>query len=554
MKIFKITLAMICFVMLGSCTKDLELDTPDQFSDETFWTSENNVRAANWEFYNMFLGYGIGTGTSSDFYFSSFQDDQAAGTFQNFAVSAAATNANWNWAQIRKANIMIARVRNMTALSQEAKNHWEGVARFFRALDYFNKVKIFGDVPYIDTELDISETSVIFKPRDSRKLVIEKVLADLDFATANLRTTDLANTINKSVAYALKARVALYEGTLRKYHTNLGLTADANGLLTQAKDAALAIMDGTFVLNPSYETPYNSIDLNNNKQVILYKKYITGVQGHSIINYLTSTTLMNGLTKVAVESYVTTDGLPISQVGGAPLYAGDDGIDNVRENRDNRLLKTIADYTAYNGKLVNGRSSSTGYVPVKFLNPATNQNGGQNDTDAPLYNYSEVLLNYAEAMAELGLLDQPALDRSINLLRARAGVAPLMYAGGDVMSGTAGTTIINDSKRTADISPLLWEVRRERRVELMMDGFRFDDLVRWRKGSYMTSSLNPDIFLGAKVPAAANVRTNPDGYLMPYLATNTRTFLEPKHYLTAVPTGQISLYLPFGGMAQNPDW
>lgn len=545
---------MIGMLALGSCTKDLELDTPDQFSDETFWTSENNVRTYNWGFYNMFVGYGIGTGTTSDFYFNSFQDDQAAGTFQNFAVSAAATNGNWDWTQIRKANVMIARVKTMSSLSQEAKNHWEAVGRFFRAFDYFNKVKIFGDVPYIDNELDITDVTTIYKPRDSRKVVIQKVLEDLDFAIANLRTVDVANTINKNIAYALKSRVALYEGTYRKYHTNLGLTADANGLLTQARDASLALMNGTFTLNPSYETIYSSLDLAGNKQVLLYKKYITGVQGHSIINYLTSTTLMNGLTKSAVEAYTTTDGLPVSQVGGAPLYAGDDGIDKVRTNRDNRLLKTIADYTAYNGKLVNGRSSSTGYVPVKFLNSSTNQNGGQNDTDAPLFNYAEVLLNYAEAMAELGTMDQAALDRSVNLLRARAGVAPLKWNGTNVMSGATGTTVINDAKRTADVSPLLWEIRRERRVELMMDGFRFDDIVRWRKGDYMTNSLNPDIFLGAKVPTAANVRTNANGYLMPYTATTNRTFITPKHYLTAVPTGQISLYLPYGGMTQNPDW
>ena len=551
MKIFKITLAMICVVMLGSCTKDLELTTPDQFSYETFWTSENNVRAYSWEFYNTFVGYG--TTATGDFYFSTFNDDQAAGTFQNFAGSAAATNANWNWTQIRKANIMIERVKGMD-MSVEAKNHWEGVARFFRAYDYFNKVKIFGDVPYIENNLDISDVNTIYKPRDSRKLVIEKVLQDLDFAIANLRTADLANTVNKSVANALKARVALYEGTFRKYHTTLGMTGDAPALLTQAKDAALAVMASNPAVNADYLASYASLDLNGNSQVLLYKKYITGVQGHFIINYLTSTTLMNGLTKNAVEAYVTTDGLPVTQVGGAPLYAGDNGIDNVRANRDGRLLSTIADYTAYNGKLVVGKSSSTGYVPTKFLNPNTNQNGGQNDTDAPLFNYTEVLLNYAEAMAELGTMTQADLDRSVNRLRARAGVAPLKWNGSAVMSGIAGTTVINDSKRDADVSPLIWEIRRERRVELMMDGFRFDDLVRWRKGSYMSSAINPDIFLGAKVPTAANVRTNAAGYLMPYLATNTRVFLEPKHYLTAVPTGQISLYLPFGGMAQNTGW
>lgn len=557
MKIFKITLVVFCFFTLGSCTKDLDLTTPDQFEDANFWTSENNVRAYSWGFYNMFLGYGIGTGTSADFYFSTFTDDQAQGAFQAFQVSAAATNTNWNWEQIRKANIMIARVRNMSSLSQEAKNHWEGVARFFRALDYFNKTKIFGDVPYIENELDISDVNVIYKQRDSRKLVIQKVLEDLDFAIVNLRTTDVHNTINKSIAYALKARVALYEGTYRKYHTSLGLTADANGLLTQAAAAAGFLIDGNqFSLNSSYETVYNSLDLSANKQVLLYKKYITGVQGHSIVNYLTSTTVMQGLTKSAVESYTTTDGLPVTQVGGAPLYAGDNGIANVRANRDDRLLKTIANFLAYNGNLVSGQASSTGYVPVKFVNRNTNINGGQNDTDAPLFNYAEVLVNYAEALAELGTLTQADLDKSVNKLRQRAGVANLKYDGVNVTSGTLGTTIINDSKRPASIPALVWEIRRERRTELMMDGFRYDDLMRWAMGANLSVSatVNTDAFLGAKVPMSGSVRTNSDGYLMPYTAASARTFLAPKHYLSAIPTGQISLYAPYGGMAQNPDW
>jgi hypothetical protein len=565
MKKFKIYLVLISVLSLGSCTKDLELTTPNQFEDANFWTSENNVRAYNWGFYNMFLGYGIGTGTSADFYFSAFTDDQAQASFTQFVQNAAATNGNWNWEQIRKANIMIERVRNVNSMTDEAKNHWEGVARFFRALDYFNKVRIFGDVPYIDQSLDIDDINVIYKPRDSRKVVIQKVLEDLDFAIANLRATDQHNTITKPVAYALKARVALFEGTLRKYQTHLNLTADAVGLLTQAKDAAFKVMEtGSYIINPDYQIVYNSLDLSTNKQVILYKKYVTGVQGHSVINYLTSTTIMQGLTKAAVESYVTTDGLPISQVGGAPLYAGDNTIASVRTNRDNRLLKTIADYVAYEKNLVVGANSSTGYVPIKFVNRNTNLTGGQNDTDAPLFNYAEILLIYAEAMAELGLLDQPALDRSINLLRARAGVAKLNYDGVNVMSGSTGTTIINDVKRPSTVSALLWEVRRERRVELMMDGFRVDDLNRWALGSNISISQTAltDEMLGIKLPDQTSIpevnrvpaaRISPTGYYKPY-TTGTRTFITPKHYLTAVPTGQISLYLPYGGMAQNEGW
>src|SRR6476661_2150495 len=533
----------------AGCSKYVEKDVPDQFTDPSFWSGENNVKAYAWEFYNLFTGFG--TGTSGDFYFSTFNDDQATTGFQNYAVSAPATNGNWSWTYVRKANIMLERI-DAVPMSDEAKNHWKGVARFFRAFDYFNKVKTFGDVPWIGKSLDISENDQIYKPRDSRVLVMDSVLADVNFAVANLRDTK-DNTVGKNVALALKSRIGLYEGTYRKYHTELNLP-DAEKFLLASKEASEAIMTAGYVLDANYRTVYSSMDLTGNKEVILFKKYVAGVMTHSVIGYTNSTTQMYGLTKSAVESYVTKDGLPISQ---SPLYQGDNTIQDVRANRDNRLLLTIDTALMYNGHLVNGMSSSTGYRPTKFLNAASNKLAPFNETDAPIFWWPEVLLNYAEAVAvlqEMGLytVTQADLDKSVNLLRARAGVAKLEVSGGTV---SASGVEINDPKRDPDVTPLTWEIRRERRVELMMDGFRYDDLMRWRKGTYMDYTLNPDSYLGAKVPANASITRNAAGYIIPYSAANIakRVFIDPKHYLSAIPTGQISLY-PSGTLVQNPGW
>jgi hypothetical protein len=549
MKLFKsiVYLTSLAFV-LGSCSKELNVDTPDQFSDENFWTSENNVRSYNWGFYDLFTGFG--TGTTGDFYFSSLTDDQASATFQNFAVNVPTTSGDWNWTYIRKANVMLERI-DRVPMPDEAKNHWRGIAKFFRAMDYFTKVKTFGDVPFINKSLDISENDVIYKPRDPRALVMDSVLADINYAVANIRSVDQVNTVNKDVALALKARICLFEGSYRLYHTELGLP-DAEKFLTEGKDAAEQLMTGKFSLG-DYKALYSSLDLAGNKEVLLYKKYLAGVLTHSVVGYTNATTQMNGLTKSAVESYVATDGLPIGQ---SPLYKGDNTIQDLRANRDNRLLVTIDTTLMYNGKLVNGQSSSTGYRPAKFLNPAAVQLAPNNDTDAPIFWYAEVLLNYAESAALLEQLGkytvtQADVDKSINVLRTRAKIAPLLVAGGGSVS--ASGVLINDPRRDPAISPLMWEIRRERRVELMMDGFRYQDLMRWKQGEKLDKARNPEAFLGAKVAENGKVLRSPEGYIMPYSAATTRIFVDPKNYLSPIPSGQFALY-PSGTLTQNPGW
>lgn len=534
---------------LTGCSKYLETKTPDRFTDDVYWTSEANVRAYNWEFYNMFTGFG--TGTTADFYFSTFSDDQASTGLGIYAASAPATHGTWNWSLIRKANIMLNRINTVPGLNDETKNHWRGIARFFRAFDYFDKVKTFGDVPWVGTPLDISDTAEMYKPRDPRKLIMDSVLDDLNYAIANLRATDLDNTVNKNVALAFKSRVCLFEGTYRKYHTELGLN-DADKWLLEAKDASEKVMAAGYQLG-NYKDLYSSMSLTGNKEAILYKAYVAGGMTHSVIGYTNSTTQMHGLTKSAVESYPATDGLPISL---SPLYQGDADIKKVRTNRDKRLLVTIDTFLCYNGTLVGGLSSSTGYRPAKFLNPAATQLAPNNETDAPIFYLGEILLNYAEAVVELDHLGKYTvtnadLDKSVNLLRTRAGIAKLEAPGGQTVA-VSGTTFV-DTKKDADVTPLIWEIRRERRVELMMDGFRYQDLMRWKKGEYMDNAKNPDIFLGAKVPDNGKVLRNADGYIMTYAATAKRTFIDPKHYLSGIPTGQISLYPP-GVLKQNTGW
>ncbi len=555
------------FVCAQSCKKYVDVTNPDTLYDPSYWKNENSVRSYNWEFYNMFVGFGNTTATNGDFYFPSLTDDQAAATYTQFPLTTASTNGDWSFSYVRKANIMLERIDGVS-MPDEARNHWKGVAKYFRALQYFRLVQSFGGVPWFGHSADISDSALIYKPRDSHQLVMDSVLADLNFAVANLRQKDQDNTINKDAALALKSRMALFEGTYRKYHTELSLP-DADKYLQEAKTASQTLMTSTsYALGTSYQATYNSDNLAGNKEIILYKRYETGLFQHSLIAYNYSSTTMNGLTKSAVESYLTVDGLPI---GLSPLYQGDDTITKVVANRDRRLKLTIdTTYLYYKGhetnaqsKVYSGLSSSTGYRPNKFLPDSskiktipTGINTGI--TDAPLFWLAEVYLNYAEACAELDQMGkysitQADLDNSVNKLRARAGVVNLQTLGGQNVA-VRGTAFV-DPKKDATVPSLIWEIRRERRVELMMDGFRFQDLMRWKKGTYMDSNVNPDSYLGAKVPDNGSVRRNAQGYIMPYTAAQQRAFVDPKNYLSAIPTSQILLYpTAIQGTMQNPGW
>lgn len=550
-----IPVILLMIIATVGCKKYVDKGLPDTFDDSNFWRTEDNVRVYSWPFYEMFLGYG-NKGSFGDFYFTSLSDDQAAPSIQQLTLNIPTGNSKWDFSYVRKANILLERV-DRVQMDDASKNHWRGVARFFRALSYYNMVREFGDVPWIGHSMDISDSGYIYKGRDPRTQVMDSVLDDLDYAITNLRAKDLDNTINQYVALALKSRVCLFEGTWRKYHT-LDALPGADKFLQAAKDAAEKLInDGPFKLNSVYATTYNSLDLSNNPEVMLCKKYVPSYLTHSLIGYLTSSTTMSGFTKNAIESFVCTDGLPIKL---SPLYKGDDNITNTRANRDQRLLQSVDTVLCYVYNLKDGRQSSTGYRPTKFLNPAVaNIVAPNNDTDAPLFWLAEVLLNYAEAAAELSKLgkytfSQTDLDKSINKLRKRAGIPDLQFL--DEQHVAVNGVTYTDPANNHGVSSLIWEIRRERRVELMLDGFRYYDLLRWMQGDKLSTTSNPDITKGAKVPASTDpakvVPRDSNGYLQLYTTGASRVFAD-KNYLQPIPSGQISLYPP-GKLTQNPGW
>ena len=391
------------------------------------------------------------------------------------------------------------------------------------------------------------------------------------------------DTVNSMVAAALLSRVALYEGAWEKYHNVSGGHADT--FYSKAKSAAAKVIDSNlYEVTDNYKGMYTSLSLVGSKEVLLYKIYtLANVNGgkiteaHSQYGWSDSSTPTWGLTKSAMENYTNDQGLPVH------MFAYNDAtMDGVFKNRDKRLTASVYDQIMPITELAwdFGIISTTGYWTFKFLplerraemEANASWNGPSNDTDGPIFQYSEVLLNYAEACAELGQITQSDLDKSVNLLRVKHGGIPALTLAGTGVSvnGTAITKAPGDPAANV----LLQELRRERRSELMCDGFRHDDLMRWALGENLDTKKNPDGYLGASVAALQSYAGTVDGaktwaeisaknfflagYKSPYNTaavnaggTTVDREWNDKYYLEPIPAGQILLD---DKLTQNPGW
>lgn len=562
MKIKIFSALLVTLVFLGGCKKEfLERFPQDQLVDETYWSTETNVRTFAWGFYPAyFSGYGSGFTWGKFFSGQSLNDDFAPSSPAAFPQVVPASGGGWTFAWVRKANIFINRIQTVP-MEDEAKKHWTGVGRFFRGLEYSDLVKSFGDVPWYGRELTDADDD-LYKPRDPRTLVMDSVLKDFQYAAENVRASDgvAGLHVNKYVVLALMSRVFLYEGTFLKYH-NINL-AKSTEYLEAAKWAAdQVIASGKYSIADDFRSVFNSANLAGKKEVILYRQYETGILTHSLHSYVNKEP-QTGVSKDGIDAFLASDGLPIAI---SPLYQGDKTITDVMTNRDQRLIQTVVQELRLNGYVSN--YSTSGYSVRKFFNDAMKDapegSSNLNITDAPVIRYGEVLLNYAEAAAELGNLTQEDLDKSINKLRDRPGIAMphLEVIGGQP---AVDGVVYDDPERDPTVPSLIWEIRRERRTELMFEGFRLDDLKRWKKLEY-TSTPDSDINRGAWIVRAEWPNLNPDvkiendapeGYIIPAWRPETqRIFSDPKVYLDPLPLDQIKLYLDAGvTLEQNPGW
>mgnify|MGYP003658100305 CR=1 FL=1 len=475
-------------IAFTSCDEFLETEPMDRLVPNTFFQSEKDLQLYTNSFYQRMIPGGLDVVQSDEW--GEFTSKNQSPTFIAGNYSSVNEGA-WSWTDLRNINYFLENFDN-EVIPQEARDHYEGIARFFRAWFYFEKVKRYGDVPWYDKTLDTSDEEGLYKPRDSRELVMENVMADLNFAVENIRDRkdNNASLITRQVALAFKSRVALFEGSFRKYHPDMGLSGSAEGFLREAAEAAKIVMDaGQYSIynTGSPESDYRTLFIAENpvsEEVMLAVVYNNALRRwHNITWKFNSATYGSrwGLNKQFVNTYLMRDG---------SRFTDQSGFDEkvfVEEmaNRDHRLAQTVRSlgYTRSDGSAAppNFGYTFTGYHILKFSLDDKRYDGiSEAYNSISLIRYAEVLLNYAEAKAELGEFDESVWNMTLAPLRERAGVDPAVPATAD--SYLQNTYFPNISDK------YLLEVRRERGIELCYEGFRYDDLLRWKKGDLVEMS------------------------------------------------------------------
>jgi hypothetical protein len=403
-------------------------------------------------------------------------------------------SSGWDFGPLRNINYFLEHNNNPT-IADVVRNNYNGIARLFRAWWYYQMVQRFGDVPWYSKPLSVDDSVALYKPRDPRNLVMDSVLADLNYATANITVTDdqSRSLITKWVAYALKSRICLYEGTFRKYHTELSLQATANDWLSQAADAAQQVISsGKFSLNQAGGPTRSYRQLFISTQPITNEDILVDITDPNLAVfsdanwYWTSSTYGNRLSfdRTFVNTYLNKDGTPFTSTPGHETMT----FTEETQNRDGRLQQTIRTpgYTRTDGGSVipappDFTYTFTGYMPIKYtLDDTKYDQGTVSINSVPVIRYAEILLNYAEAKEELETFTDEDWSLTIGALRARAGIT-----GGLTTKPVTADPYLQANYFPDITDPVLLEIRRERSIELAWEGFRFDDLMRWKKGELL---------------------------------------------------------------------
>lgn len=579
MKFIKIASTLvIAFMILASCEDDF-LETPpvDQIDASSFFNTAIDLETYTNSFYDMLPGQAVyEDDAASDNIVPLVIDERVRGTR---IVPVQKGSGGWSWDELRSINFFLANFEKVE--DEDAKAHYGGVAKFFRAYFYYNKVKRFGDVPLIDKVLDADDPA-LFNARNSRVEVMDFVLQDLNDAIAGIPENVDVSRITKYTALTLKARVCLFEGTFRKYHNISG----ADGFLNEAVDAAEELMNsGAYTLysNGDTQTSYRELfDLSDqtSEETILARAFNTDFELHNIASLATSPTNGSfGMAKDLVNSYLLLDGSRFTDQAG---YETAEFFEEMQA-RDPRLTQTTAgpDFTAtgdVDEEPVDLSGTTTGYRVIKSIAEKRQWNNRSSETDIILFRYAEALLIFAEAKAELGNLSQGDLDNSINLLRSRAGMPNLSLADANNNPDVFLENMYPNVSSGANKGVIL-EIRRERRIELFMEGQRWDDLMRWKEGKKLEqpivgvyfSSLGSfdfdgdgttDVYLhdGDASGAPASSQTIIDineriltegtsGNLNPF--STQAIFDESKDYFYPIPLEDLNLN---DNLTQNPGW
>ena len=592
-------------MLLSASCEDFLTKVPEtDLSPDTFFTTEAELEMWTNNFYAEILPEADNlTAQVADDHYTSSLNAIEKGT-------RSPSSASWGvgtWQPLRRINYFL---ENNKCADPAIKAEYDGVAYFFRAMFYFNKVRQYGDIPYYDKVIGSSDEAMLNKPRDPRGYVMLKICQDLDKAYELLPDKWEAYSVykvTKDAAMALKSRAALFEGTFRKYHAGTeyvpqdeqtfdGITVSSKWFLEQAAEAASKVMGkhslytgntlglATKATKASYRE-YFILEDAEDSETILSRRYSVAL----LIRHGIQFNMKNGrhsATARFVNHYLQADGTPIQNRAGWQTLSYRDAF----KNRDPRMEQTLhgPSYVAYQGKgheMMTFDRNLSGYRVIKFISSTDHENATTSTTDYPLLRYAEVLLNYAEAKAELGTLTADDLAKTINVIRARVGMPGLTAVP------TEADALMKEYYPNAKGEQLaaILEIRRERTVELFCEGFRQWDLLRWDEGKWLVPSTNKR-FQGIYVPALGEYDLDNDGKLdagfyakslssddkttvpatnqivigggwtlsegdhgyLTYHAAEDYVWDDTKDYLWPIPVDQRTL--TGGALTQNPGW
>ena len=512
---------------------------------------------------------------------------------------------------------VLPRYNGKTLSGDETKiRQYIGEIYFLRAHEYFKRYQMFGDFPIVrNTVPDQMEPLIEASKRSPRNEVARFILSDLDSAIMLMgsgKGTDKTR-INKETALLLKSRVALFEGTWLKYHAGtdrvpggpgwpganasylkdftIDLNSEINFFLSEAKKASQEVADA-FPLG-DYSSMFNSVDLSDMKEVLLWRRYDISLKVfHYVVSYLQTVHPSGngcgntGFTRTLVESVLMKNGLPIYASGSG--YKGDKTLEDVATDRDNRFRESISipgdpinslnNFTRPGITIVTENKSTTGYCLRKGLNQDISMGPTlPSNTGCVIFRAAEAYLNYIEANYELDHNLDAKSTAYWKALRNRAGVDE------DFQKTIAATDLSKENDFATYsgeqlVDATLYNIRRERRIEFLAEGFRLDDLYRWRALDRMKDyqvegfnlwDENYKLYDDLKVEGETdepNVSSRYNKYLRPYqIQRNNKAYLGytfmKAHYLAPIAYDVIRLSTPQKGgdistayIYQNPGW
>lgn len=564
--------------ILATLTSCLNLDPKDSLGDNLVWNKAENFLL----FANQFYGWtrdlangtnyqnGVSDGVHSD-YRSDLVCTSSVNTYSQGTNAIPEKDGNFTsiYKRIYYTNLLLKNAEGFGNLN--AIRTPMGEAYWFRAYLHFELVQIYGDAQILTEPLDI-DNGQLYGSRNSRSEVIDLCISDLKDAAELLPETALEEgRLCKDAAYAMLSRVALYEGTWQKFHNNN--SQRATELLTIAKDAAKQVIDNNnyalfhnaglvnsgisntnqsyrymFILEDVQDNPLGLTKKDNTEYILAHRHRDTDKMTANITHAMLANVCY--ITRKMANMYLCSDGLPIEK---SPLFQGYTQAASEFQNRDARMDNTMLSHgekywnndgkwrTTWtdddlNSSLTCNTRSNSGYQSQKWGVECEVQDYYES-MDYPVIRYAEVLLNYAEAAYELNeSITDNDLEISLNLVRQR--INPNMPKLTNSFVSTNGLNMRE-------------EIRRERTVELFLEGFRIDDLKRWKTAE----TEMPQDQLGVKMTGTwyeanwtgQSRQLNSDGCILLY---GGRTWAQ-KNYLYPLPQDQRQLN---PNLSQNPGW